>query len=203
MQFGFLGVVVLVIGGYYFLHLKRVKSAGGWGVLMDKMNRDKYGLVPNESVAMIHYTAETYFGPLVPGSDRDIPTGVAAVFDPNTYRGFVLNIVFTSLNRLVFAKEPREQTSHRQMSLGDFGYRPLLSFRPDQARPTLLSAEQAFAGHPQLSHSHQGPQRHNSRQLVERLQLAQLVMPNNGQRYTFWCEAAGLAHIHAWCTGQA
>ena len=145
----------------------------------------KYRLLPNEQVVtQPHpYFGEMYRGPLLEG------TGDGKSNDGLDWKGWGQNIriVFTSFNRLILAKE--------------LGYGPFLSLRPDERRPTLLMAAEAFPGHPQLAAA-QAPERYNSKVQLERLQLAQLVLPN-GEKYTFWCEAAGLAHIHAWCTGQA
>jgi hypothetical protein len=147
---------------------------------------EAYGLLPNEQLVVMPYVGEVYFGPLLPGSDPRPPgirgwaTEVAVL---------TVGVAFTSLNRLIITKEPR-------------GYRPFLALRPDQERPRLLTAAQAFEGHAALAHAEKGPERYNARREVERLQLAQLILPDGG-RFTFWCEAAGLAHMHAWCRGGA
>jgi hypothetical protein len=68
-------------------------------------------------------------------------------------------------------------------------------------RPRLLTPAEAFPGHPALGHALDGPTRHNSMGSMEKLSLAQLLLPD-GRRFTFWCEQAGLQLIHAWCMGQ-
>jgi hypothetical protein len=145
---------------------------------------EKYRLAQGEQVTSPPYIGELYAGPLVPG------TGDVNEKGDIDWWGWGRNIHFvrTSFNRLIFTNV--------------LAYGPFLAMRPDQARPTLLPAAQAFAGHPHLAHAQAGPDRYNSRAQLEKLQLAQLAFPS-GDRVTFWCEGEGLALLHAFCRGQA
>ena len=197
--------VVLIFGGigaYYFFFMKKVQAAGGWGAMAAQAQQVEFQLMPGETLPRGWYIGETYFGPL---TSSELSTGqqVVGALTGTEYRGYLLHVAITSMGRLVVTKEPEEA---RQMGLTnmnmDAGYRPFMVFRPDQPRPRLLNPQQAFPNHPGLGHAMQGPQRNAMMGQNVKLDLGTLLMPD-GQRYTFWCEPAGLQHLFAWTTGQA
>jgi hypothetical protein len=201
-----LGFVVLIfagMGAYYFFFYKKVAAAGGWGAMAAQAQQAEFQLFPGEALPRGWYVGETYFGPL---TNSDLSTGqqVMGVLTGTEYRGYMLHLAMTSTGRLVMTKEPEgegRQMGITNMSM-DQGYRPFMVFRPEQARPQLLSPQQAFPNHPALGHAFQGPQRNAMNGQLVKLDLGTLVFPD-GRRYSFWCEPAGLQHLFAWCNGQA
>jgi hypothetical protein len=165
---------IAILVGYLAFYRLRVARHGAYGAAAAEGERDKWGLRDGEEVTRLHYVGETYVGPLSPSVD-DAPGSI--------------HLVLTTRGRLVLAK------GYEQGSM-----RPFMAFEPHEMRPLILPGREVFAGHPKLPGGDVGPTRPTAEGAAAKLALAQLVTPA-GDRYTFWCEPAGLADLRAWCVG--
>jgi len=191
--------VVAFMGGYYAWYFNKVKKAGGYVGIAQRIVQSKFGLLPGEATPTFEWTGEIYIGDLVPGSGPTTMEKIGGALASTSYRGRVLAVTITSTNRLVIAAEPAEGSDVKaDASLGDLGYRPLLAFTPSD-RPRFVEPTDAFAGNPKLAKElKSAPERHNRMAQTVKLQLG-VLQTTRGQPLAFWCESDGLARIRSWC----
>ncbi len=203
MEATYLGILFMVVlfAGFYGWYFMKVKKSGGYAAMFEKSQREKFGLQPGEKVSDF-WQGEVYIGDLVPGSAPSTTTQVVGMLTGTTYRGRLLELGITTMNRLVISAEPREGEGpgySAQMG-GDTGYRPILSFSGNdpRPRPKIVPPEIAFAGHPKLKEAEKGPERYDKHRRMVRYKLAQLVSPD-GAVMVFWIDPDGFQQITAWC----
>ena len=188
-------------GGYYAWWMRKVKAAGGLGAIADRVQREKFGLQPGESVVPgSHWRGQFYMGPLVPETQRSMGAQFVDYLSNVTYRGTMVEIALTTGGRLVISAEPpNDGGPKRDASLGDLGYRPLTAFQRHD-RPRLQSGYEAFGSHAALQNElARAPSLngYGSSALVK-WELC-VVQPQGRAPMVMWVEPAGRAGMQAFC----
>jgi hypothetical protein len=213
VSLGGVGITALVVLGsgiaiyfWYRNYFANIRAAGGESNYWQSLWQKEFGFAPNEKLTH-WYQGMFYLGELRPDLEPSGWEHAAAAFERKRIVGIRAAFALSDHGRLAISRGYNEQhdsfdvRAQKMMGAGT-GNVPYAVFGPNP-RPTIVSAEEAFAAHPALGAQASQAPLFASKGGTLSGRIVHIVSPQHPQGLTLWIEPEGLSALRSWSlTGQ-